>query len=130
VASGGRYDGLYQRFGVPNPAAGVALDLNHLCWALQSAGVRKPSLPHVAVAEDVPAELLGRLRVAGLCCAVAPEPRAYAAYWRYDFVLERRGALRLTHLPSNAGLDLAEDGVETLAGSVSGFIERVGGQHA
>jgi ATP phosphoribosyltransferase regulatory subunit len=126
VASGGRYDALYRRFGAPSPAAGVALDLNHLCWALHSAGVTHPAPSRIAVASDVPRELVATLRARGLRCAASEEPRAYASHWGYDFVLERNGGLRLTHLPSNAGLDLAGDATETLAGTVAGFIDRAG----
>lgn len=125
VASGGRYDGLYQRFGAASPAAGLAFDLNHLCWALECAGVEKPGRPHLAVGPGIGPALVDALRRLGICCAVSAEPRAYAAYWRYDFVLERLGAVRLTHLPSNAGLDLADDLAEASAGSVSGFIDRL-----
>jgi ATP phosphoribosyltransferase regulatory subunit len=126
VASGGRYDALYRRFGAPSPAAGVALDLNHLCWALHSAGVTHSAPSRIAVASEVPRELVATLRARGLRSAASEEPRAYASHWGYDFVLERNGGLRLTHLPSNAGLDLVGDATETLAGTIAGFIDRAG----
>ena len=38
IGSGGRYDDLLARFGAPMPAAGFALDLDNLAWALRIHG--------------------------------------------------------------------------------------------
>jgi len=51
VGSGGRYDDLLGRFGVPMPAAGFALDLDNLAWALRVRGSEDTALPRVLVHE-------------------------------------------------------------------------------
>ena len=42
VGSGGRYDGLFDRFGFSRPAAGFAIDLGNLSWALDRTGLDAP----------------------------------------------------------------------------------------
>lgn len=130
VASGGRYDALYRRFGLESAAAGVALDLNHLCWALQGAGVVQASRPRVVFGATVQRELATCLRARGLCCAVAEQPRAYASHWLFEFLIEREGQLRLTHLPTNQELELGDGAIETMAGAAATFIERVVGDRS
>jgi ATP phosphoribosyltransferase regulatory subunit len=110
LASGGRYDALYERFGAASPAAGFAIDLNHLCWALRTAGkpVARPSV--LAVAANVPPVLLAALRSAAIPCAVADEPLAYAAFWRYPYVLLANPSVTVTHLETaeSQPLDVSE----------------------
>jgi len=89
VGSGGRYDGLLTRFGVPRAAAGFAVDLDNLGWALTTAGVRVAEPARILVSGSSDA-LIDALRRAGVRCAPAPEadPRAYAEAWRYSHLLE------------------------------------------
>lgn len=88
VASGGRYDSLYQRFGLASPAAGFAIDLNHLCWALRTSNAAPTPATRIVVSEAAPPQLAQRLREAGYSCAVASEAQAYARFWQYDFVVD------------------------------------------
>lgn len=110
VGSGGRYDGLLGRFGVPAPATGFALDLANLEWALLEIG-RRPSVraeARVVVAggrADEREAVAAKLRSAGVGAAVLPKggrPGAldYARRWSYDaaVILGRGGpvAVRLS----------------------------------
>jgi ATP phosphoribosyltransferase regulatory subunit len=94
VGAGGRYDGLLARFGLPLPAAGFAIDLDNLGWALRgnSRPERQPSRLLVSArgAEDA---LLDALRREGVRCAPAPagELAAYAKSWRFTHLLEVNG---------------------------------------
>ena len=74
VASGGRYDALYRSFGVDRPAAGGAIQLDHLRWALgDEVGARRVRAV-VALRDDseqerrTADELLFRLRLAQIPC--------------------------------------------------------------
>ena len=89
IGAGGRYDGLYERFGSPRAAAGFAFRLDDLRWALESAGVFQQAEPKVLV-DPSSADLALALREQGICCAVAPEgdARSYAAAWRYSHLVE------------------------------------------
>ena len=92
IGAGGRYDGLLGRFGAARPAAGFALSLDHLAWALESVGREEPNeLRLLAVGADP--ELLAGLRTLGVPCApsdAAPlaAALAYARAWRFSHVLE------------------------------------------
>jgi ATP phosphoribosyltransferase regulatory subunit len=88
LGAGGRYDNLYERFGGPRAAAGFAFRLDDLRWALESAGVFQ-SGPGRVLVDPSHAELVPALRQQGVACAIAPDgdPRAYAAAWRYDYVV-------------------------------------------
>jgi ATP phosphoribosyltransferase regulatory subunit len=99
VGSGGRYDGLLERFGVPRAAAGFAIDLDNLTWALARAGRHEPAsfrvlIAGAASADAVPsglaAELMVRLREQGVPSAPAPDEAAlaYGRAWRYSHLLE------------------------------------------
>jgi ATP phosphoribosyltransferase regulatory subunit len=89
IGSGGRYDGLCERFGRSRPAAGFAFRLDELGWALTAAGriSLTPSRLLVCGAEPV---ILEALRACRLACAAAPEgdPIAYARAWRYTHLVE------------------------------------------
>ena len=92
IGAGGRYDGLLGRFGAPRAAAGFALSLDHLAWALQSIG-RVEATPSRLLAVGASEALLGGLRSLGVPCAAASvaagsEALAYARAWRYSHVLE------------------------------------------
>ncbi len=95
VGSGGRYDRLFDRFGAPRPAAGFAIDLGNLGWALERAGgtSARPSRVLVVRAGADPAsidEFLSELRRQGVPAAEAPETGAvdYARTWRYTHRVE------------------------------------------
>jgi ATP phosphoribosyltransferase regulatory subunit len=92
VGAGGRYDGLLARFGAPRAAAGFALSLDHLAWALECVGREERAsarLLTVGASED----FLARLRALGVPCAASSVPAgqaalAYAKAWRFSHVLE------------------------------------------
>jgi ATP phosphoribosyltransferase regulatory subunit len=92
IGAGGRYDGLLARFGAPRAAAGFALSLDHLAWALESIG-REEATPSRLLTIGASEALLARLRSLGVPCAAAnvsagADALAYARAWRYSHVLE------------------------------------------
>jgi ATP phosphoribosyltransferase regulatory subunit len=89
VGSGGRYDGLLARFGMPRAAAGFAVDLDNLGWALAKTGPSEREPARVLVSGDANG-VLGALREAGIRCAAAPATDAlsYAEAWRYSHWLD------------------------------------------
>jgi ATP phosphoribosyltransferase regulatory subunit len=92
IGAGGRYDGLLGRFGAPRAAAGFALSLDHLAWALESIG-REEATPPRLLTVGASETLLAELRALGVPCAAASaatsaEALAYARAWRYSHVLE------------------------------------------
>jgi ATP phosphoribosyltransferase regulatory subunit len=91
VGSGGRYDRLLERFGAPRPAAGFAVDLDNLSWALTSAGVldAPPSRVLVTGSGEASELVCAALRARGMVCAPAPEgdALAYARAWHYTHVV-------------------------------------------
>lgn len=102
ICGGGRYDNLLARFGAAQPAAGFALDLDNLQWALRAAGqpyrpTRAPRLVVMGGREQQRAQLARELRAAGVT-AVTTDARtqtsslAFARSWGYDALLSRRGS--------------------------------------
>jgi ATP phosphoribosyltransferase regulatory subunit len=103
IGGGGRYDDLLGRFGAPFPATGLGLDLDHLEWALASAGVTAPEEETARLAirgadGGATARAAGALREAGHVAAVLPDADdeaalAFARAWGYDAVIAvgRRG---------------------------------------
>ncbi len=92
IGSGGRYDRLLARYGTPRPAAGFALDLDHIGWALALQGGEPAAERRVLVAAGpASAALLRALRARGIPCVVAPsdDPATNDAYAR---------ATRFTHI--------------------------------
>jgi ATP phosphoribosyltransferase regulatory subunit len=92
IGSGGRYDDLLGRFGAPMPAAGFALDLDNLAWALKVRGAEEPLEARVLVSEKAGStSLCAALRQRGLGCAFAPETDAegYARAWGYSHLLQK-----------------------------------------
>lgn len=90
IGAGGRYDGLLGRFGTPRAAAGFALSLDHLAWALENIAHEEATAPRV-LAVGASEALLDQLRSRGVpCAAIAPGADAltYANAWRYSHVLE------------------------------------------
>jgi ATP phosphoribosyltransferase regulatory subunit len=94
IGSGGRYDRLFDRFGTPRPAAGFAVDLGNLGWALERARVAPPRKVRVLVSakSDLAGvdEVLADLRRRGVACARGAETQGieYARAWRYSHVIE------------------------------------------
>jgi ATP phosphoribosyltransferase regulatory subunit len=92
IGAGGRYDGLLGRFGAPRAAAGFALSLDHLAWALENIG-REEATPSRLLTVGASEALLAQLRSFGVPCAAATfaagsDALAYARAWRYSHVLE------------------------------------------
>lgn len=94
VGSGGRYDGLLAKFGAPRPAAGFAIDLDNLGWALATSRAALPEPPRVLVSGGSVSDqalLLAALRSRGVPAASAPNSGSaldYARAWRYGHVVE------------------------------------------
>jgi ATP phosphoribosyltransferase regulatory subunit len=88
--SGGRYDDLLARFGAPMPAAGFALDLDNLAWALRASGAEEALESRVLVAVGEGAQAAcAALRALGIGCVVggAEQAPAYASAWGFSHVL-------------------------------------------
>jgi ATP phosphoribosyltransferase regulatory subunit len=101
VGSGGRYDALLARFGLPRPAAGFAVDLDHMEWALRVAGAPAERRPKILVMGDDGMLLCELLRELGVGSVPAPEGdvEAYARAWSYTHLLELgAGSARLVDL--------------------------------
>ncbi len=94
VASGGRYDALYGLFGAARPAAGAAIQLDHLRWALRDT--LEESSARVVVEAELPSAIsaLAALREAKIPCVsiVQTEALDYARAWRYSHVARPEGA--------------------------------------
>jgi ATP phosphoribosyltransferase regulatory subunit len=92
VGSGGRYDALYEQFGLQHSAAGCAIDLDNLGWALAREAHQEAPVLRVLVQgpPEVREVLLTALRARGLASAPAPESDVlgYAKAWRYSHVVE------------------------------------------
>src|SRR5262249_47177329 len=74
VGSGGGSGRLFERFGAPGPAAGFAIDLGNLIWALDRAGHAPEARARVLVEavsgdEAFCDEILASLRRKGIPCA-------------------------------------------------------------
>ena len=124
VGSGGRYDGLLERFGAPRAAAGFAVDLDYLEWALRAhgAGYQPRHRLLVSAQGELCASLLDELRRRGLACAPAPEAAAleYAAAWRYSHWLRvENDGTTLIGLPDKHSVALSEATPFELAAEVA-----------
>jgi ATP phosphoribosyltransferase regulatory subunit len=96
IGGGGRYDDLVGRFGAPLPATGFGLDLDHVEWALEAAGVARTASRVVRIAltgasaPDV-ARVAAALRDRGAIIATLLPPSdaiVYARAWGYDAAVE------------------------------------------
>lgn len=117
VASGGRYDALYGAFGADRPAAGGAIQLDHLRWALGEQDELWRVRAIVVVNNESKSELdaarkiLERLRMAGIPCISCARSEAldYARGWRYSHLLcatEDRLSVSVVQLSADQQLDL------------------------
>ena len=99
IGAGGRYDSLLGRFGAPRAAAGFALSLDHLAWALESIGRDEPNEVRL-LAIGASEALLAGLRGLGVPCAAAAgadaDALAYARAWRFSHVLDVASASLLS----------------------------------
>ena len=110
VGSGGRYDRLFDRFGLARSAAGFAIDLGNLGWALERSGAvvavtTKVLVSAAADRTEMAEAVLGELRRRGVACAIGPEGRtdAYARAWRYTHtVVVAADAAELVELGTGA----------------------------
>lgn len=125
VGSGGRYDGLLERFGASRPAAGFALDLDNLGWALARARGGAKAPPKVLVrttdATSV-APILQALRAQKIRCAAAPTGDAvvYSRSWSYSHIFEVSAAGgSLVRLEDNARVRIEGGAVDDLAVKVA-----------
>jgi ATP phosphoribosyltransferase regulatory subunit len=123
IGSGGRYDDLLGRFGVPMPAAGFALDLDNLSWALRVHGEEEPREARILVkATEREPGLCTALRHAGVACAAAADgdPIAYARAWDFSHVLSAtgRGELELYAVGSDSRLRFVAPSDEDAAAQV------------
>ncbi|HEX3598299.1 MAG TPA: ATP phosphoribosyltransferase regulatory subunit [Polyangiaceae bacterium] len=91
IGSGGRYDSLFDRFGGARPAAGFAIDLGNLVWALDRAGDMGASRAKILVVTEAGDEpfgdaVLSELRRRGVRCAEGDVSTGlrYASAWRYS----------------------------------------------
>lgn len=140
LGSGGRYDSLFERFGLAAPAAGFAFDLSNVCWALDAAQVSDPPPDRVLVcaeSADLGRELARELRARHVPCALGPrpasspavqdgaptEPEAYAARWDYTHLLLLGGARgELKRLGSGSALPLDAKNVAEIAHVVAAHL--------
>ncbi|HEY6561934.1 MAG TPA: ATP phosphoribosyltransferase regulatory subunit [Polyangiaceae bacterium] len=140
VGSGGRYDGLLERFGLPRAAAGFAIDLDNLTWALDRAGRHEAVLAKVLISgadaqEAVPrglaAELMVRLRERGVPSAPGPDeaPLAYARAWRYSHLLEiGKQSVTLIRIADEMQSRWPSASAETLASQIATEVGVTGGE--
>lgn len=124
VASGGRYDELYPRYGVHEPAAGLAFDFASLGWAVRQARVAEPLEPRVLLgAGRIPDGLGPALREAGIACARGPavDTAGYARAWGFTHLVESagKGALRLIALKDGSERRLPAAGPKTVASELA-----------
>lgn len=89
IGGGGRYDKLLARFGRPLPAAGFALDLDHVAWARRVRGIEDAGVPRIACIAT-PRALAAGLRAHGLAVTESPS-EAHARAWDHGFALTRQG---------------------------------------
>ena len=129
VGGGGRYDGLLARYGVDRPAAGFALDLDHLSWALQWQGRIVAPPPKVLVALDGSApeihDLMRALRARLIPCVPAPdaEIEAYAHRWDFTHVLAPGKDDRLVLRSGDTSRTLTSTDSQARADEIASFID-------
>ncbi len=122
VASGGRYDGLLERFAAPRPSAGFAIDLDHLAWALRVAGVQHDAPSSVvcrARSDDtrrICSGLARELRRCGVSAveSTAGDAREYARAWGHSHVADV-GSQSVSLARVDDGASVTLDGVDPVA---------------
>jgi ATP phosphoribosyltransferase regulatory subunit len=128
VGAGGRYDDLLGRFGVARPAAGMALDLDNLGWALQHAGRTDRRRCRVLVAAPSPtaSAVCEGLRARSVPCAPNVTNRAeeYAKAWQYTHVLVVEGlAATLREVDAGVAREIPDVEPERCAALVAALLQ-------
>lgn len=94
VGGGGRYDDLLARYGAPQPAVGLGIDLDALAWAARAARPASPTRTGVVVVGPEADPRLFELRARGVpavAVADAKEAEAYARSWSFAYVWDPAG---------------------------------------
>lgn len=120
VASGGRYDALYGMFGPDRPAAGAAIHVDHLRWALGKPVTGNE--PRVLVCGG-PQAVLDTLRDQGIRAAYVTleSPIDYARAWRYSHLvrpLQDGSGLAVSLVESAGEKSLGTCSTDELAGLI------------
>lgn len=110
VVSGGRYDGLLERFGVPRPAAGFAVDLDNLAWAVGAPAADVPARVLLHGGEATLSQEIARgVRGQGVPVAICEtDGDAYARSWGFSHRAD---------LSAGTLIDLRGGGQSALGGS-------------
>lgn len=121
LASGGRYDALYGLFGSSRPAAGAAIQLDHLRWALRET-LEESRVRVIVAGKPRESELaLAELRAAQIPCVsiASKESLDYARAWRYSHIARPEGAgYRLTLVRATEEKDLGVFPLDQLVAKV------------
>lgn len=129
VASGGRYDELYARFGVPRAAAGAAVNIDHLAWAASLGRKEKPPRLRVLVfgstdevaTGDEGQRGLAQVRAQGIPAASLfrsasrAEALEYARLGNYSFVAEMSGGASVVLYRTSTQAEVARGTFEQVA---------------
>lgn len=119
IGAGGRYDGLFGRFGAPRPAAGIALDLDNLAWALaRHEAVTEGHRSVVVVGPVVLAEAVAEaLRARRVPCVVhlTAEPEGYARAWQHSHVLHLEASRPPRWIDLERGAEVAFETADAVA---------------
>lgn len=108
VASGGRYDNLLARFGPAWPAAGFAVDLDNLAWAVGSdARAATEGVVLSGAAADELAKLAAGLRERGVRAVCSESGEAYARGWGFTHHVHLGGADRVIALATGHVVSLS-----------------------
>jgi ATP phosphoribosyltransferase regulatory subunit len=130
VASGGRYDALYDLFGAGRPAAGAAIQVDHLRWALGKRPSDQRTRVVFAVAPGSSSDAKKRpdvaraaalLREAGIPCVFVSSDEAldYARAWRYSIVARPAGdGFVVVRVEENEEVDLGKVSVDEIKAKI------------
>jgi ATP phosphoribosyltransferase regulatory subunit len=124
VGSGGRYDGLLEKFGAPLPAAGFAVDIDNLDWALRQRQ-QQAAPARVLVAMDGAADVLPALRALGVCCAPfsGTDAMHYASAWAWSHVLSAAtGGVRLLCVLDGSAVEPITGDASAVAAAVAAHV--------
>ncbi len=123
-ASGGRYDSLLGKYGSPRDAAGFAVDLDLLGWALddQSGGGYAATRLVVRGGNGETLRLLRREGIA--CCGCTADATHYAQRWGFSHVLDvRAGAAELIRMLDGVHTEIACESPTAMVAAVARHLE-------